>query len=202
MLQDLWFRVRSLFRRGSVERELDLELQWHLSHLEGKLMEQGMTPEEARRRARLALGGLEQTREACRDARGTRLVEDLFHDLRYAFRTLVKRPAFFATTVLSLALGIGANAVVFGVVNALLLHPLDVPEPERIVAVNNGRGGPNHSFPNYRDIRDRNTCLRGCTHTEVAQFHCKPAARRSASGHCLSPAATSRPLGYTRLPGT
>jgi predicted permease len=160
MLQDLRFRMRSLFRRRTVERELDQELEWHLAHLENKLLQSGLTPQEASRQARFALGGIEQTREACRDARGTRLLEDLLQDLRYAWRTLRKRPAFLTTAVFSLALGIGANTVVFGVVHALLLNPLDVPEPDRIVAVNAG-DGPSHSFPNYRDIRDRNTVFDG-----------------------------------------
>jgi predicted permease len=179
MLQDLIFRIRALFRRGAVEQELDQELRWHLVHLENKLMQSGMAADEARRQAHLSLGGVEQTKEACRDARGTRLIEDLLQDLRYAFRTLGKRPAFLMTAVLSLALGIGANTVVFGVVNALLLHPLDVPEPERIVAVN-GTGGPGHSFPNYRDIRERNTVFEGLYAYRIAplSLHAGGAAQR------------------------
>ncbi len=80
MLQDLIFRIRALFRRGAVEQELDQELRWHLVHLENKLMQSGMAADEARRQAHLSLGGVEQTKEACRDARGTRLIEDLLQE--------------------------------------------------------------------------------------------------------------------------
>ncbi|HEX7085816.1 MAG TPA: ABC transporter permease [Vicinamibacterales bacterium] len=156
MLADLRFRLRALLRRAAVEHELDEELAGHLAHLEQQWIAEGLDPVEARRRARLALGGLDQTREACRDARGTRYIEDLARDLRYAWRALTRKPALLATAVLSLALGIGANTVVFGIVSAVVLHPLAVPDAGRIVAVN-GSGGPSHSFPNYRDIRDRST---------------------------------------------
>ena len=156
MLSDLRFRVRALLRRDLVEQEMEEELTFHLQHLEQKLIAQGLAPDEARRRARLAIGGVDQTREACRDARGTRYLEDLVRDVRYAWRALTRKPAFLATAVVSLALGIGANTVVFGIVDAVLLRPLDVPAADRIVAVNGG-GDPSHSFPNYRDIRDRNS---------------------------------------------
>jgi predicted permease len=157
MLADLRFRLRALLRRDAVERDMDEELTAHLDHLERKFTAQGHTPADARRLARVALGGVDQTREACRDARGTRYVEDLARDLRHAWRALIRKPAFLATAVLSLALGIGANTVVFGIVSAVVLNPLSVPDADRIVAVNGAEGVPSQSFPNYRDIRDRST---------------------------------------------
>src|SRR5688500_11681762 len=106
MFTDLRFRLRALLRREDVERELQEELAEHLAHVEARLIREGLAPEEARRRAAHALGGVEQTKEACRDARGTRVLEDVLRDVRHGWRALSRRPAFFATAVISLALGI------------------------------------------------------------------------------------------------
>lgn len=86
MLSDLLFRLRSLLRRGAVERELDDELRDHLEHETDKYMQAGLARPEAVRRAHLALGGLDQVKEQCRDARGTRILDELVQDLRYASR--------------------------------------------------------------------------------------------------------------------
>src|SRR3981081_2496696 len=91
-----------------------------------------MAQEEARRRARLALGGIEQTKEECRQARGTHLLETTWQALRYAFRMLRKSPGFNAVAVLTLALGIGANTAIFGLVDSALLRALPFRQPERL----------------------------------------------------------------------
>ena len=155
------YRLRALFRRDTVEGELDAELQFHLEkHIE-KLAASGMPPAEARRQARLTLGGLDQLKENCRDARGTRWLEEFCQDVRFAARGLRASPAFAATTVLTLALGIGANTTAFSAANALLFRPLPVNRPAEVVFLSNRTHPllPNFSILDYRDIRDRNTVL-------------------------------------------
>jgi predicted permease len=118
-----------------MEEELAKELRFHLDELASELIAQGNAPDMARRNARLALGGPEQVKEMCRDARGTRWLEDLFQDFRYALRTLRRRPGFAAVAILTLALGSGATTVMFTVINGVLLKPLAYPEADRLVAL-------------------------------------------------------------------
>src|SRR6185437_11908252 len=123
-------RLRSLFRRGRAEAELKREMELHLEQLER---------EGGRREARLRFGSSDAAEEACRDARRTGWIEDFFRDLRHSLR-----------------LGIGANAVMFGVFEALVLRPLPVPQAGQIYAVNTDHS-PQSSFPGYRALRDRNS---------------------------------------------
>jgi predicted permease len=124
-----------LYRRKRMEDQLESEIRFHLDQHASDLIAHGHTPDQARRQARLALGGPEQTKEKCRDARGTRWLEDLVQDVRYAFRTFRQKPGFAAITVMILALGIGVTTVMFAVVNSVLLRPLSFPESDRLVAV-------------------------------------------------------------------
>lgn len=127
-----WHR---LWRRTRMEEQLEKELRFHLEQHAADLIAGGLGPSEARRRARLTLGGPEQVKENCRDARGTRWLEDLWQDFHYALRTLRLRPGFAAVAILTLALGIGATTVMFTLINGVLLKPLPYPEPNRLVSV-------------------------------------------------------------------
>ena len=124
-----------LLRRGRMEEQLEKELRFHLEQHESDLMARGLPPGEARRRAQWALGGAEQVKERCRDARGTRWLEDLAQDARHALRTFRQKPGFAAVAILVLALGIGATTAMFTVVNSVLLRPLAFPDPDRLVAL-------------------------------------------------------------------
>jgi hypothetical protein len=129
MLNDLLHRFRAFFHRSAVETELDEELHYHLEREAEKYRHTGISALEADRLAKLALGGPEQVRQQCREARGTKFLEDLLQDLRYGVRTLARNPGLTFVIVLSLAIGIGANTAVFSVTNALLLKPLIATDP-------------------------------------------------------------------------
>jgi putative ABC transport system permease protein len=133
MLDDLRYRLRAIFRRGALERELDDELRFHLEHHIAAEMKNGHSREEAERRARLIFGGVDRAKEASRDARGVSPLEILSRDLRYAIRLLLKSPGFTIVALLSLTLGIGANTAMFQLLNALTLASLPVHDPGGLV---------------------------------------------------------------------
>jgi putative ABC transport system permease protein len=159
-------RLRSSLVRERQDRDLALELDTHIQMLTEDNIRAGIPPEEALRRARIALGGMESVKENCRDRRGVPLFESLIQDLRYAVRGLRRSPGFALTIVLILALGIGANTAVFSVVNAVLLKPLSYRDPDRIVTltVPVAKGGSptdlgvrQVSIPNFQDWHDQSS---------------------------------------------
>lgn len=162
-------RIHSLLRRSRVEAELEREIDLHIEQLTKEYIASGMSQTDARIAARRQFGPVELTKEQCRDTRKVNLLEDLARDVVYAFRLLRKSPGFTFTAVLSLAFGIGANTVVFSILNALVLKPLPVAQPDRIFFVNNS-GQPANSFPNYREIRDRNAVFESLFSYRIAQM--------------------------------
>lgn len=174
MLTELWsdlrYRLRVLVHRRAMEEELDAELRFHLEHQTEAYERAGLSKEEASRRARLAFGGVEQVKEATRDAHGTGLVDQILQDVRYAVRTLRAQPRFTIGVLLVLGIGIGATTATFSVVHALLLRPLPVMHPEELVAIGNPEhvswwwNGPTTdvvSYPLYQDVRDGTHTLSG-----------------------------------------
>jgi predicted permease len=143
-----------------MEEQLEKELRFHVDQHAADLVAHGHTPAAARREARLALGGPEQVKEHCRDARGTRWLEDLWQDFRYALRTLRQRPGFAAVALLTLALGIGATTVMFTVINGVLLKPYPFPQPGRLVTLQEKTDWSTQfgnmwafTYPNYLDCK-------------------------------------------------
>src|SRR3989440_11485842 len=126
-------RLRSLFHRRQADQELDDELRDHLERKTEEYAAQGMTQEEAHRRARIDLGGIEQTKEKCRDARRVSWFEDFVQDTRYGLRILRKNPGFASTVILTLGLGIGLNSAIFTVASGFLLREPPVKDPPNLV---------------------------------------------------------------------
>jgi len=159
-----------LWRRGEIEEQLDKELRFHIEQHAADLMERGVNPAEARRLARLSIGGPEQVKEKCRDARGTRWVEDLAQDLRYALRMLRNNPGFTVVALVTIALGIGTTTVMFTVLNGVLLRPLPYPDANQLVALHgHSRDWNDKIFGRqklaYLDFRD---CQRESRTLEIA----------------------------------
>ena len=157
-LYKLPLRLKSLFRRTRVERELDDELRFHLEKVIEEKVAKGMPVEEARYAALRELGGAEQIKEECRDMRRINYIEILFQDLRYGLRMLAKNPGFAAVAVLTLALGIGANTAIFSVVDAAMLRKLPVRNPQDLIqlATVGPYGVGSFSYPGFRRFRDEN----------------------------------------------
>jgi predicted permease len=162
-LTRLRLRLRSLFRSAQVERELDEELGYHRERAIEEGVAAGLGAREARLAAERILGPTARSMEECRDARGLGLVEHRIQDLRFALRQLRRHPAFAATAVLTLALGLGASVALFGFVDAALLKPLPYADPSRLVTAFGARepGGrsqtrSNVSYQDFRDWRARN----------------------------------------------
>jgi predicted permease len=174
MHPERWFdivrmRLRSLLRSGAVERELERELRFHVEQETDKNVSLGLPAAEARARAIRRLGGIAQIEEECRDMRRTSYIENFVHDLQYAYRTLVKAPAFTLAAIATLTLGIGANTAIFQLLDAVRLRSLPVPEPHRLALIEipeKGGFGISHnsdnlSYPLFQQIREHQQAFSG-----------------------------------------
>ena len=159
----------TLFRRSQIEGDMEQELRSHIELRADDLERAGLSRAEAERRARIEFGGHSRFKEEIRDAIGSSFFESLSQDVRFAFRMMRKSPGFAAVAVLTLACGIAANAVVFSVMNAMILRPLDLPQPRNLFLVE--YGGKRHymeSYPDYIDMRDRSREFSGVAAFGVA----------------------------------
>ncbi len=129
----LFSRLASLFRKRQLDDRVDEEMRFHLEMQIEENISRGMTPQEARRQARISSGGLEQAKELHRDARGLWFLESILQDVRFALRSFARSPTFTATLLLTLALGIGVGTAIFSIINAVLLKPMPYRDPDRLV---------------------------------------------------------------------
>ncbi len=158
-IRALFLRFRNLFQKTKLDRELRDELATHLDMHIADNLRAGMSPQEARRNALLALGGLEQTKESVRDQRSFHFLESLLQDVRFACRTILSKPGFAAIAIITLALGIGASTAVFSVVDRVLIRSLPYPHDDRLVSF--GVRAPFESLefmlaPEYAVLRSQN----------------------------------------------
>ena len=204
LLDLLRFRIATLFQRSQVNAEMEEELRSHIEHRADDLERTGLTRAEAERRARIEFGGHVRYKEESREAAGGVFIESFLRDVRFAVRLLRKSPGFTVVAVVTLAMAIGANAVVFSVLNALILRPLNVPQAESLYQLMRGKDkAGNQSFPDYRDLRDRNRSFDEpgsvWRHCSWAGYGRKSIQRLGRAGdrellRRITPSAVSRPF--------
>jgi predicted permease len=156
LLDSLRIRITAIFQRSEMNADMDEELRSHIELRADDLVRSGLVRAEAERRARIDFGGREKYKEEIHQALGGNFIGGVAQDVRFSLRVLRKSPGFLIAAVLTLALAIGANAVVFGLMDALILRPLNVPQSESLYGTNYGDNPAWQSYPNYLDLRDRN----------------------------------------------
>jgi predicted permease len=153
----LGFRLSSIFERSRIHVEMEEELRSHIAHRADDLELSGLARAEAERRARVEFGGREKFKEEIHASMGGHFMETVWQDIRLSLRTLRKSPGFLIASVLTLALAICANAVVFSVLNAFLLRPLNVAHPNSLYQLQRANEASSYqSYPDYIDLRDQN----------------------------------------------
>jgi predicted permease len=161
--------IPNIFHRGKLYEDLSEEIRLHIEERTEQLMGQGMSRREAEQEARRAFGNRTLLEERSREVWQLPTMESIVADVRFALRQLCKSPGFTATAVLTLALCIGANAVVFSLLNGLVLRPLNVPDGQNLYQVQVGKGhSPGMSYPDYIDLRDRNRSFDGLIAYEIS----------------------------------
>lgn len=162
ILRSWLVRIGGIFHRQKRDSELAAEFESHLQlHIDDNIRA-GMPPAEARRQALLKFGSIESAKESYRERRGFPSLDSIWQDIRYAFRLLRKSPSFTIAAVLTLAVAIGANTIVFSITNARVIRPMNLPQEDSLYLIEraNDRGGA-QSYPNYLDLRDHNRTFDG-----------------------------------------
>ncbi len=151
--------LTGLFHPAQVAGEVEDELRSHIAHRADDLERAGLSRAQAERRARIELGSRERYREECSEVAGVNFFRTFFADIRFSLRLLRKSPGFTIAALVTLTLAIGANAIVFSVLNALVLRPVNVPDGRHVYQVEQKDHVPSQSYPDYVDLRDRNTAF-------------------------------------------
>jgi predicted permease len=160
--------IPNIFRRGKLYDDLSEEIRLHIEERAEQLMGEGMSRREAEQEARRAFGNQTLLEESSREVWQWPTLESIWADVRFALRQMRRSPGFTIAAVLTLALGIGANAVVFSLLNALILRPVNLPQGKNLYLVERGKGhAPSNSYPDYLDIRDRNRGFDGLVASEI-----------------------------------
>jgi predicted permease len=148
-------------QRSRTQNEMDEELRSHIAHRADDLERSGLARAEAERHARVDFGSYVRLKEEAREAVGGSFLEVLFQDIRFGLRMAWRKPGFTVVAILTLAFAIGANAVVFAVLNAMVLHPLDLPQSQNLYMVEYGTHHYSQSYPDYKDMRDQSRAFDG-----------------------------------------
>ena len=208
-LRQSFHRLRSFFRRAQLDRDLDAELRSHLEMAFERNLAQGMSPGQARRQALLDFGGLEQTRQNYREARGLPVLDALPQDLRFASRMLRKSPGFTALVVLTLGLGMGSTTTIFSVVNGILLRPLPYQNSQRLSRVQEthpGSASMGVTYATFLDLQREATAIENVSAYREWIFNvtgrAEPAQVPGAlvSGSFFAALGSTAKLGRTTLP--
>lgn len=182
---------RALFRRRSVEAELEEELQLHRERQFIKYVGAGLSQAEAARRVRMDFGGVDQVKEECRDARGVAVIENFLRDLRYGFRSLCKSPGFTVAALLTFALGIGANTAIFSILYSVLLRALPFANSQQLLVLNETTpkvGVVSVSYPNFRDWQAQTHSFSGMSFLANTGFNIQTGNRtESFAGQAVTP---------------
>jgi hypothetical protein len=160
----LYKMIKTFFQKGKLEERLSEELRFHLDCEIEKNLQAGMSPEEARNAALREFGGVEQTKEKCRDVWAIRFLEEFWQDVRFGFRMLLKSPGFTAVAIATLALGIGANSTIFSIMDGMWFRPSQVPKAYQLARLSTATKESQDSmfsFPDYADFREQDQLFSG-----------------------------------------